>query len=207
MTDTLHISTIAAEWRTLSPEIEKLFARQWADPEMPGMEYRSSARLADWLEAHDFEVTRKAGGLPTAFVARSGQAGSPVIAILAEYDALPGLGNEAVAQRKGTAQIAGHGCGHNHIGPANAGAAIIAARAIQKLGIAGEVRVIGCPAEEILWGKIASSGREFLRGSTLSDIPWRLSDRRPSRPCQSWCRENLSLAARQHGARRLRAMR
>src|SRR5687767_3750687 len=113
MTGTPHISTVIDEWRKLKPEIENLFAQQWADPELPGMEYRSSARLADWLEAHDFDVTRKAGGIPTAFVARRGNAGGPVIAILAEYDALPGLGNEVVATRKGTAQIAGHACGHN----------------------------------------------------------------------------------------------
>ncbi|HUQ35159.1 MAG TPA: amidohydrolase [Aestuariivirga sp.] len=186
MTDTTHISTVADEWRALKPGIEKLFAQQWADPELPGMEYRSSARLADWLEAHDFEVTRKAGSIPTAFVARNGRAGGPVIAILAEYDALPGLGNEAVAQRKGTAQIAGHACGHNHIGPANAGAAIIAARALQKLGMAGEVRVIGCPAEEILWGKIA-----LLQAGVFAGIDAILTSHGDyqtgalSRPCQS----------------------
>src|SRR5688500_19947829 len=125
MADTTHILTVADEWRTLRPEIENFFAQQWADPELPGMEYRSSARLADWLEAHDFDVTRKAGGIPTAFVARRGNAEGPVIVILAEYDALPGLGNEAVAQRKGTARSAGHACGHNHISPSNAGAAIV----------------------------------------------------------------------------------
>jgi aminobenzoyl-glutamate utilization protein B len=186
MTDSTHISTISDEWRKLKPEIEKLFAEQWADPELPGMEYRSSARLADWLEAHDFEVTRKAGGLPTAFVARSGRASGAVIAILAEYDALPGLGNEAVAQRKGTAQIAGHACGHNHIGPANAGAAIIAVRTLQKLGIAGEVRVIGCPAEEILWGKIALLRAEIFAG--IDAILTSHGDYQTgalSRPCQS----------------------
>ena len=186
MTDTTYTSAVASEWRKLRPEIEKLFAQQWIDPELPGMEYRSSARLADWLEALGFDVTRKAGGIPTAFVARSGHAGGPVIAILAEYDALPGLSNEAVAQRKGTAQIAGHACGHNHIGPANAGAAIIAARAIEKLGMAGEVRVIGCPAEEILWGKIA-----LLRAGIFAGVDAILTSHGDyqtgalSRPCQS----------------------
>jgi metal-dependent amidase/aminoacylase/carboxypeptidase family protein len=87
MTDHMQIATVADEWRKLKPEIEKLFGQQWADPELPGMEYRSSARLADWLEAHDFDVARKAAGIPTAFVARHGNAGGPVIAILAEYDA------------------------------------------------------------------------------------------------------------------------
>lgn len=186
MTDTTHISTIADEWRKLKPEVEKLFAQQWADPELPGMEYRSSARLAGWLEDHDFGVTRRAGGFSTAFVARSGNTSGPVIAILAEYDALPGLGNEAAAQRKATGQNAGHACGHNHIGPANAGAAIIVARAIQKLGIAGEVRVIGCPAEEILWGKIA-----LFRAGIFAGVDAVLTSHGDyqtgalSRPCQS----------------------
>jgi aminobenzoyl-glutamate utilization protein B len=186
MTDHMQIATVADEWRKLKPEIEKLFGQQWADPELPGMEYRSSARLADWLEAHDFDVARKAAGIPTAFVARHGNAGGPVIAILAEYDALPGLGNEAVAMQKGTAQTAGHACGHNHIGPANAGAAIIAARAIQRLGIAGEVRVIGCPAEEILWGK-----NSLLRAGAFNGIDAVLTSHGDyqtgalSRPCQS----------------------
>ena len=146
---------VRESFASLRPEIVALFRQLWAEPELGGLEFKSSRRLADWLQGHGFAVTRQAGGIPTAFVARkqSGQ-GGPRIAFLAEYDALPGLANKAVAQRTGSGG-AGHACGHNHIGPANSGAAIIAAEAAEKSGLAGEIAVIGCPAEEILWGKIA----------------------------------------------------
>lgn len=172
--------------KALRPEIEDLFRQQWADPELPGMEIRSSARLARWLESHGFGVETGAGGIPTAFVARSGADSGPVIAILAEYDALPGLDNEAAPVRKSLGLAAGHACGHNHIGPANAGAAIAAAMACRKLGISGEIRVIGCPAEEILWGKIA-----LFRAGVFAGIDAILTSHGDyqtgalSRPCQA----------------------
>jgi aminobenzoyl-glutamate utilization protein B len=173
-------------WNAVGLEIERLFELQWADPELPCMEYRSSARLAQWLGRHGFELELQAGGIPTAFVARHGAGTGPVIGFLCEYDALPGLGNAATANRRGTGQVAGHACGHNHIGPANAGAAIVAAMLCQKLGIAGEIRVIGCPAEEILWGKIA-----LLREGVFDGIDVILTSHGDyqtgalSRPCQS----------------------
>jgi aminobenzoyl-glutamate utilization protein B len=173
-------------WGALVPETERLFEQQWADPELPCMEYRSSARLAEWLETHGFGVELRAGGVPTAFVARHAAGTGPVIAFLCEYDALPGLGNTATASRHGTGQAAGHACGHNHIGPANAGAAIAAAKLCRKLNIAGEVRVIGCPAEEILWGKIA-----LLRAGIFDGIDIILTSHGDyqtgvlSRPCQA----------------------
>jgi aminobenzoyl-glutamate utilization protein B len=179
-------SVVLEEWRALEPEIERLFQVQWEDPELPAMEYRSSARLADWLARHGFDVERQAGGLPTAFVARCGSGSGPVLALLAEFDALPGLDNDAVLSRRALGKPAGHGCGHNHIGPANAGAAIAAAKACRRLGLAGDVRVIGCPAEEILWGKIA-----LLRAGIFSGIDAILTSHGDyqtgalSRPCQS----------------------
>ena len=158
-------SAALEEWQALEPETVRLFRAQWEDPELPAMEYRSSTRLADWLARHGFAVERQAGGLPTAFVARYGSGNGPVLALLAEFDALPALDNDAVPSRRPLGKPAGHGCGHNHIGPANAGAAIAAAKACRRLGLAGEIRVIGCPAEEILWGKIA-----LLRAGVFSGI-------------------------------------
>lgn len=187
--DTLqpHVSSAALEaWQALEPGIVRLFQAQWEDPELPAMEHRSAARLADWLASHGFAVERQAGGIPTAFVARRGNGSGPVVAILAEYDALPGLDNEAVPSRRPRGGPAGHGCGHNHIGPANAGAAIAAANACLKLGLAGEIRVIGCPAEEILWGKIA-----LLHAGVFSGVDAILTSHGDyqtgalSRPCQS----------------------
>src|SRR5262245_4043617 len=113
-------------------------------------------QLSDFLERHGFWVQRGAGEIPTAFTASTRTGNGPRIVFLAEYDALPGLANKATKARD-AAQVAaaGHGCGHNHIGPANCGAAIAAAIAARRLGLDGEIAVIGCPAEEILWGKIA----------------------------------------------------
>ena len=169
-------------WRVLVPETLARVEALWRTPELPGLEAQSSALLADWLEGHGFSITRKAHGLPTAFVARKGHGNGPRIAILAEYDALPGLGNEVVSDRRPTGQRAGHGCGHNHIGPVNCAAAIAAA----SLGLAGEVAIIGCPAEEILWGKVA-----LLRAGAFAGFDAILTSHGDyqngalSRPCQA----------------------
>ncbi len=154
--DPLKVAAVRAEWGRLVPQMTRLFRAQWDCPELPGMEYQSVANLTGFLEAQGFHVERGVGGVPTAFLARkSGAQGGPRIGLLAEYDALPGLDNAAVPHRSGTGRQPGHGCGHNHIGPANCGAAIAAANAAAALSLPGEICVIGCPAEEILWGKIA----------------------------------------------------
>ncbi len=186
MDDFADTAAASDAWSILMPEIVQLFQQQWADPELPCMEYRSAERLAGWLESHGFDVERQAGGIPTAFTARHGAGTGPVIALLCEYDALPGLGNTATPKRHGTGQAAGHACGHNHIGPANAGAAIAAVMMCRALGVPGEIRVIGCPAEEILWGKIA-----LLRAGIFDGIDVILTSHGDyqtgalSRPCQS----------------------
>ncbi len=142
-------------WQVQRPRIEALFAELWAQPEMPAMEYASLAALSGYLAENGFAVETGAGGVPTAFLARKGRGDGPRIGILAEYDALPSLDNEPVPYRKGTGRKPGHGCGHNHIGPANTGAGIAAAAALADMDLAGEIVVIGCPAEEICWGKLA----------------------------------------------------
>jgi aminobenzoyl-glutamate utilization protein B len=154
--DSARASVVSTEWAKLVPQITRLFRDQWACPELPGMEYQSVANLTGFLDSHGFLIERGVGGVPTAFLARrAGAQGGPRIGILAEYDALPSLDNSAVPHRSGTGRRPGHGCGHNHIGPANCGAAIAAAIAVETLSLSGEICVIGCPAEEILWGKIA----------------------------------------------------
>ncbi|MCA0432428.1 MAG: peptidase dimerization domain-containing protein [Proteobacteria bacterium] len=170
----------------LKAAIEALFEAQWRDPEVPAMEYRSSARLQQFLKDHGFEVTAGIGGVPTAFEARLRLRSGPVVAILAEYDALPGLAAEAEASFKPVNAVAGHACGHNHIGPANSAAAILAVKAARDLKLAGEIRVIGCPAEEILWGKIA-----LLHAGVFDGVDCILTSHGDyqtgslSRPCQS----------------------
>ena len=154
--DRTDVEIVGSAWAKMAPDMVRLFRDLWACPELPGMEYRSVAILTDFLKAHGFAVEVGIGGVPTAFLARkAGAAGAPRIGILAEYDALPSLDNAALARRTGTGRLPGHGCGHNHIGPANCGAAIAAAMAAEALSLPGEICVIGCPAEEICWGKIA----------------------------------------------------
>lgn len=150
-----HAQLVHQALAALRRETIDLFRELWARPELPGLEFESAGRLTRFLEGHGFSVRRQAGDIPTAFTATIRTGDGPRVAFLAEYDALPGLGNSARAERDPIASDAGHGCGHNHIGPANCSAAIAAAVVARQAGLAGEISVIGCPAEEILWGKIA----------------------------------------------------
>lgn len=159
-----NLDAVRASAEALRPRIEQLFRELWEAAELPGLEYKSAAALAQFLEENGFTVDRAAGGVPTAFVARRRFGVGPRIAFLAEYDALPDLANEAVPCRTPRADRAGHACGHNHIGPANSGAAVIAAARAVALGLSGEISVIGCPAEEILWGKLALLERNVFAG-------------------------------------------
>lgn len=121
-------------------------------PELSMQETYSSRRLAQFLESEGFEVSWGTAGFETAFTAEWGS-GGPVIGFLAEYDALPGLGQVCVPEQKGTGGP-GHGCGHNLLGSACAGAACALKDRMEEEGLAGTVRVYGCPAEEIVVGKI-----------------------------------------------------
>lgn len=119
---------------------------EWAEPGY--QETKSSKLLADMLERNGFQVERGVAQIPTAFVATAGS-GTPVIGILGEYDALPGLSQKAVPVRE-AAQPGGygHGCGHHLFGVASASAAIAIAEQIRAGQIKGTVRYYGCPAEE-----------------------------------------------------------
>ncbi len=128
---------------------QALADRVWGMPEIAYTEYRSVAEHLATLQAEGFRVAENLAGIPTAVMGEAG-AGGPVIAILGEYDALPGLSQEAgIAEaRPVEAGGHGHGCGHNLLGSA----ALLAATAIKdllaELGIPGRVRYYGCPAEE-----------------------------------------------------------
>ena len=151
-------------WRGIRSEIEAHVRRLWDEPELPLMEVRAADALSAWLERHGFGVERAACGIPTAFSARFGRGAGPVIGLLAEYDALPGQGNLAVPHRAPDGHGAGHACGHNQLGPAQVGAAIAARRAMERLGLPGTLVVLGCPAEELLWGKVALLERGGFAG-------------------------------------------
>lgn len=152
----------------LAPTLKATSRAIYAEPELGHQEYKASARLTGLLEDAGFDVRRGAAGMPTAFVAawptgaeagpasgqarsaaqggsavQTGPADGPTVALLAEYDALPGVG---------------HGCGHNLIGTAAAGAGM----ALASLGAGafpGRVLVVGCPAEE---GGVDGAGGKVL---------------------------------------------
>ena len=131
------------------PEYEAMADRIWDKPEIAYDEYESTAEHTAMLEAEGFRVTQNVAGIPTAVMGEAGE-GGPVIAILGEYDALPGLSQEAgIAEpRPLPGNGLGHGCGHNLLGTAS----LLAASAVKDWmaanGIKGRVRYYGCPAEE-----------------------------------------------------------
>jgi aminobenzoyl-glutamate utilization protein B len=128
---------------------EALSDRVWETPEIAYTEYRSAAEHRAMLAEEGFRITENLAGIATAIMGEAGE-GGPVIAILGEYDALPGLSQVAgIAEpREVVAGGHGHGCGHNLLGSA----ALLAATAVKNLlaahGIRGRVRYYGCPAEE-----------------------------------------------------------
>ncbi len=142
-----YLDQTRARWEQLSRHL-------WEFSETSLREQKSAALLEDVLEKEGFQVQRGVGLLPTAFVATAGS-GSPVVAILAEYDALPELSQKAGEARKDPAAAGepGHGCGHNLLGTAAVAAALAANADRLQRKLPGTIQVFGTPAEEILIGK------------------------------------------------------
>jgi aminobenzoyl-glutamate utilization protein B len=139
-------------WQLVDAKQEPLIAlsdRVWAMPELCYSETRSAAEHLAELERHGFRITRNVAGIPTAMIGEAGD-GGPVIAILGEYDALPGLSQEAgiTEPRPLEAGGNGHGCGHNLLGAGAMLAAVAVKDWLAKNGLKGRVRYYGCPAEE-----------------------------------------------------------
>jgi aminobenzoyl-glutamate utilization protein B len=161
--------------RTKAP-YEALAMELWELAEVGFKETESSRRLQDRLTAEGFRVESGVAGMPTAFVASYGE-GSPVIAILGEFDALPGLAQEAVPERKERpGQIAGHACGHHLFGPGSAHAAVAVKEWLRSTGRSGTVRYFGTPAEE------GGSGKAYMVRAGLFDdvdatLHWHPADR------------------------------
>ncbi len=139
----------------LDDEIRRMAETLWEYSEIALEEKRSAAFLAKLLEEEGFAVKRDAAGMPTAFVAEWGQ-GRPIVGVLAEFDALPGIGNAAVPRREPRADghPHGQGCGHNLFGAGSVGAAMTLKRTMEKHRLGGTVRLYGTPAEETVVGKV-----------------------------------------------------
>ncbi len=126
----------------------------WTLAETAFEESISSELLADYAEKNGMTVTRGVADIPTAFIATYGS-GKPVISVLGEFDALPGLSQNTVPTKDPRIDGApGHGCGHNMFGAASLGAAIAIKEQIEAGNIKGTVKFFGTPAEEKFFGKV-----------------------------------------------------
>jgi aminobenzoyl-glutamate utilization protein B len=135
-------------------ETSALARKLWEYAEVGYLEEKSSSLLQETLAAEGFAIDADVAGIPTAFVANYGE-GGPVIGILAEFDALPGINQDAVPARSPIdGKTAGHACGHNLFGAGSVGAAIAVAHWLEETGAPGSVRLYGTPAEEGGSGKV-----------------------------------------------------
>ena len=126
----------------------------WAYAETALRENKSAKELADYAEAQGFRLKRGVAGMPTAFTAEYGS-GKPIIGIMGEFDALPGISQKAQPTKEAlNPGAAGHGCGHNLFGAGSLGAAVAIKELMQQGKLKGTVRFYGTPAEESVGGKI-----------------------------------------------------
>lgn len=131
---------------------DALQKKQHSLAELGYLEFESCELLARHLEEHGFTVERGVAGIPTAFVATFGN-GKPVIGLLAEYDALPGMSQDTVSYKKPLVEGGnGHGCGHNLLGTGSVAGAVAISKWLAQ-GHEGTVKLFGCPAEEGGGGK------------------------------------------------------
>ena len=145
---------VSASIEAHSDGLTELSDKIWAYEEVAFREFKSAAALIAYAKENDFEVKEGVAEIPTAFVAEYGQ-GKPIIAIMGEFDALPGLSQKTKPEKDPLNNGgAGHGCGHNLFGVASLGAAIAVKEQIEAGEIEGTIRFYGTPAEEKFFGKL-----------------------------------------------------
>lgn len=144
--------------------LKKLSDEIWDFAELKFCETRSAQAITDLLSAEHFQVEKGLAGMDTAFAATAGK-GRPVIGFLAEYDALSGLSQKACVSRREPREETrnGHGCGHNLLGTAAVGAALMLRDYLKESGKPGTVVLVGCPAEE------GGSGKAYLARAGVFD--------------------------------------
>ena len=182
----LLVSNIGLEWLNsqfntydkIQKEVHKL-----AEPGF--MEYKSNEILIQHLEENGFTVERGIAGMPTAFVASFGS-GKPVMAVLAELDALPGLSQDTTPNNNPMVEGGyGHGCGHNLIGTGALSAAVAVSKWLAQ-GHQGTIRLYGCPAEE------GGGGKTYMvREGIFNDVDCAISYH-PSRRNDILCKSQSS---------------
>ena len=161
-------------------EYSKMAMQIWEYAEMGYQEVKSSALLQNKLNKAGFTIQAGVAGIPTAFIAEYNN-GGPVIAILGEYDALPGLSQKALPYKVSNEGRGGHACGHHLFGTASAAAAISLKKYIKKYQVKGTIRYYGCPAEE------GGSGKVYMTRAGLFDdvdvaLHWHADDENSADP-------------------------
>ena len=184
-----HVEANAAAYASTAQQI-------WDLAEVGYQEAESSALLQAHLADAGFDIEPGVAGMPTAFVASWGS-GSPVIGILAEFDALPGITQDRSAERTPRPEMgAGHACGHHLFGAGSVAAALAVKDWLASSGTPGTVRLYGTPAEEGGAGKVY-----MVRGGLFSDVDavvhWHPSSRNDASPSTSLA--NKSAKFRFHG--------
>ena len=165
----------AAEVEAQEERIERVAQQLWEWAELGYLEERTSALMMQELAGEGFTITTGIADIPTAFVAEWGDDG-PIIAILAEMDALPGINQSASATRDPVeGKHAGHACGHNLFGAGSLTAAIAVKNWLEATGTPGRIRLYGTPAEE------GGSGKVYMTRAGLFDdvdiaIHWHAAD-------------------------------
>src|SRR5712691_10027096 len=179
----------AAQYKQVSKEI-------WCFAELGYHENKSSTLLQDQLKKSGFSIQAGVADEPTAFIASYGS-GKPVIAILGEFDALPGLSQQAIATREAVVSGApGHGCGHNLLGAGAALAAVAVKDYMAEHHVAGTLRYYGTPAEEGGSGKVYMV-RDGLFKDVDVAVSWHPGDRNEASPTSSTA--NITAKFRFHG--------
>lgn len=156
--------------QSLQPLVEEIARTLWSDPETGGNEVHASALLRKVMASEGFKIINNPE-LPYAFCAEYGS-GKPVIAVIGEYDALPGLSQQVCAVKTPvTAGAPGHGCGHNLFGAGSSAGAITLKRLLEETGMPGTVRFYACPEEELLSGKVKMAYYHMFDGCDIA-INW-----------------------------------
>src|SRR5947209_7111532 len=146
MTTTPSIEAIDQAVEQINPIIGLIADELWQLAELSLEEVKSAQLVMDILQGQGFTLTSKGtAGVPTAFIAEWGS-GTPILGVLAEYDALPGLGNEPVPyqQPRKNGLTNGHACGHNLLGAGSIGAAIALKNLMAEWKIQGTLVLVGC---------------------------------------------------------------
>ena len=162
-------------------QFEKIALQIWDIAEVGYQEYQSSSLLKESLEKEGFSIEDNVANIPTAFIAEYGE-GSPVIGILGEFDALPGLAQSASPYKeKYKDNIAGHACGHHLFGAGSAWASVVVKEWLSSNNQTGTIRFYGTPAEEGGSGKVYMA-REGLFDDVDVVLHWHPSSQNHARP-------------------------